>query len=252
MSARASAIPPGFICGALLLAACVKIPTGSDEVLSIEFAPLPSPSVVVGDTLRDSSGMVSPVRVAAFNYSGDVVQSPTIRYSAIDRGIRVDSLTGIVVGDSVRPTARILARVNGVNGTAALAVTYRPDTVLISSGRDSLLYSLTDTASNVSRGLGIRLLHGAAAGDTSVASYRVGFRILSPAGPPLARLVDDNGKDASADTTDAGGIATRRIKLDVTRLTSASDSIVVQANVRYRGISVKGSPARLVLKVKPR
>lgn len=240
------------MCGALLLAACVEIPTGSDEVLSIEFTSLPSPSIVVGDTLRDSSGVVSPVRVTAFNYSGDIVQSPTIRYSAIDRGIRVDSLTGIVLGDSVRTSARILARINGLNGATALAVTYRPDTVLIPSGRDSLLYSLSDTTSNVSRGLGVRLRHGAAAGDTSVASYRVSFRILTPSDPQLARLVDDNGKDASADTTDAGGIATRRIKLDVTRLKSANDSIIVQANVRYRGISVKGSPARLVLKVKPR
>lgn len=252
MSARAGAIPLGFICGAVLLAACVEIPTGSDEVLSIEFTSLPSPSVVVGDTLRDSAGVVSPVRVTAFNYSGDIVASPIIRYSAIDRGIRVDSLTGIVIGDSVRATARILARVNGLNGTAPLAVTHRPDTVLVSNERDSLLYSLTDTASNVSRGLGVRLRHGAAAGDTSVASYRVSFRIISPSDPQLARLVDDNGKESSADTTDAGGVATRRIRLDVARLTAVNDSIVVQANVRYRGVSVKGSPARLVLKVKPR
>ena len=252
MSGRAGAIPRGFVCGAILLASCVEIPTGSDDVLSIEFSALPSPSVVVGDTLRDSTGVVSPVKLTAFNYSGDVVAAPTVRYSAIDRGIRVDSLTGIVIGDSVRTAARILARVNGVNGTATLAVTLRPDTVILSNARDSLSYSLTDTASNVSRALGVRLRHGAAAGDTSVASYRVSFRILSPSEAQLARLVDDNGKTSSVDTTDAGGIAARRIKLDVTRLTSATDSIVVQAIVRYRGVSVKGSPARLVLKVKPR
>lgn len=247
----AGAIPLGFICGAALLAACVEIPTGSDEILSVEFGPLPSPSVVVVDTLRDSAGVVAPLRLTAFNFSGDIVASPAVRYTAIDRGIRVDSVTGVVIGDSVRTSARIMARVDGINAVAALAVTYRPDTVLLSNGRDSLLYSLTDTAANISRAIGVRLRHGAAAGDTSVASYRVSFRVVSPSNSQLARLVDESGRTSPTDTTDAGGIAARRIRLDVTRLTSVSDSIVVQASVLYRGVNVKGSPARLVLKVKP-
>jgi hypothetical protein len=80
----------------------------------------------------------------------------------------------------------------------------------------------------------------------------VSFRIVSPPDTAFARLVNDAGARSSIDTTDAAGIAKRRVKLDVTRLTSLTDSVIVQATVKYRGVNVRGSPARLVLKVKPK
>ena len=86
--------------------------------------------------------------------------------------------------------------------------------------------------------------------DSVVSSYLVSFRIVSPADTLLFRLVDERGVRSSLDTTDASGIATRRIRLDVARLTSLTDSVIVQASVKYRGTNVRGSPARLVLKVK--
>jgi hypothetical protein len=64
--------------------------------------------------------------------------------------------------------------------------------------------------------------------------------------------VNDAGARSSVDTTDASGVARRRIRLDVTRLTNLTDSVIVQATVKYRGVNVRGSPARLVLKVKPK
>jgi hypothetical protein len=88
--------------------------------------------------------------------------------------------------------------------------------------------------------------------DTSaVASYLVSFQIVSPADTALASLVGDNRARSSLDTTDASGVAGRRVKLDVTRLTTLVDSVIVNAFVRYRGANVPGSPMRLVLKVKP-
>ncbi len=252
MTHRAGAIPLGFISGVILLVACVDIPTGANDVLSMKLNALPFPSVVVGDTLRDSTGAVSPVRITAFNYSGDSVTSPVVEFSVLDRGIRVGSLTGIVIGDSVRSSARILATLKGLTATAVVAVTFRPDSVALSNGRDSLSYSLTDTTANVSPSLGVKVIHGPAASDTAVASYFVSFRIVSPATIGVAELVTENGRPSSADTTDASGVASRRIKLDPTKLTAVTDSVIVQASVRYRGINVKGSPARLVLKVKPK
>lgn len=252
MTPRAGAIPIGFISGVILLAACVEIPTGANDVLSMQLNALPAPSVVVGDTLRDSSGVVSPIGITAYNYSGDSATSPVVRFSVLDRGIRVDSVTGIVIGDSVRSTARVLARLNGLTATAVLAVTLRPDTVGLSNGRDSLSYSLTDSTANLSPAIGIRVVHGAGASDSVVASYFVSFRIVSPTTTGLAELVADNGRASASDTTDASGIASRRIKLDPTKLTTVIDSVIVQASVKYRGANVKGSPARLVLKVKPK
>ncbi|MEO8192810.1 MAG: hypothetical protein ABI681_03090 [Gemmatimonadales bacterium] len=238
--------------GAILTAACVDIPTGASEVLSFQFNPLPSPAVVVGDTLRDSSGAVAPLTVTAYNYNGEIATDPPIRYSSLDRGIRVDSLTGIVIGDSVRSAGRILATVKGFTGTVSLAVTLRPDTVIESNARDSLSYSLTDSTANVSNAIGIRVIHGPVAGDSSVASWVVRFRITSPTDTVLARLVNESGIRSAVDTTDAGGVASRKIRLDPTRLTALVDSVIVQASVAYRGQDVRGSPLRLVLKVKPK
>ena len=242
-----------LISGAMLLAACVEIPTGENDILSFEFAPLPSPSVVVGDSLRDTLGIVKGITLRAFNYSGDEVQDPEVTFTAVDRGVRVNSTTGVVVGDSVRSSARIVATLRELTSTVTIAVTQRPDTVIGSNDRDSLAYSAIDTASNVSPTIGVRVLTQSPAGtDSSVASYLVSFLITSPSDTALARLVNESGGRSSLDTTDSRGIAGRRIKLDVTRLTSLSDSVIVQAFVKYRGVNVRGSPRRLVLKVKPK
>ena len=251
MSKRAGAIPLTILSAAVFIAACVEVPTGANDVLSIQFDPLPSPSVVVGDSLRDTLGVVRGLTVTAFNYSGTEIENPPVTFSTIDRGIKVDSVTGIVTGDSVRSNARIFATVRGLTVTAPLAVTFRPDTVIESNSRDSLSYSVLDTAANVSAPMGVKVLHKTATDSAAVASYLVSFQIISPADTVLARLVGDNRARSSLDTTDASGVAGRRIKLDVTRLTALVDSVIVHAFVRYKGANVPGSPMRLVLKVKP-
>jgi len=248
---RRGAFPLTFISAAIFIAACVDIPTGSNDVLSIQFNPLPAPGVVVGDSLRDTLGIVQPVSVTAFNFSGAEITDPPVRFSTIDRGIKVDSVTGIVTGDSVQSSSRIFATIGGLSVSTRIAVVLRPDTVAGSNTLDSLLYSLVDTL-NVSSGLGVKVLHTTPTGTTGVASYLVSFAVVSPPDTALAILVGDAGARSSLDTTDASGVATRRIRLDVSRLTSLEDSIIVQAFVRYRGVNLPGSPARLVLRVKPK
>lgn len=247
---RAGAIPLTFLAGAIFIAACVEIPTGANEVLSMEFDPLPSPSVIVGDSLRDSLGVARPVTFRAFNFKGDEIENPGGTFSTVDRGIRVDATKGYVLGDSVRSAARIFAEIDGLRSFVTIAVSLRPDTVVGSNARDSLSYSLTDTA-NVSAPLGVKVLHGATT-DSAVAAYLVSFRILSPPDTAFAHLVNESGARSSIDTTDAGGVGSRRVKLDVSRITALTDSVIVQATVKYRGVNVRGSPVRLVLKVKPK
>ena len=249
---RMSGLAAALTAVAIILA-CVDIPTGADDVLSFQFEPLPFPAVVQGDTLRNASGAVAPLRVSAYNHLGDEVTGLVVRFSALDRRIRVDSVTGIVVGDSASATpSRVLATVDGLTGVINLPVTLRPDTVIGSNVRDSLSYSLTDTLLNVSPALSVKVIHGPAAGDTAVRNYPVTFTVVSPTDTALARLVDESGRRSGTDTTDASGIASRRIRIDPVRLTSQVDSIIVNAAVRYRGTHVRGSPMRLVLRVKPR
>jgi hypothetical protein len=235
----------------VLVLACVDIPTSSSSILSFEFDPLPSPSVVVGDSLRDSLGVAKPITFKAFNYSGEQVTNPPVQFTALDRGIHVDALKGYVIGDSARSQARISARLDDISSTVTLVVTLRPDTIIGSNARDSLAYSLSDTL-NVSPAVGVKLIHGKPAGDSAVASYVVSFRIASQPASQPAQLVNDANRASQSDTTDASGVASRKIRLDVTKITNPVDSVIIEARAQFKGALVAGAPVRLVVKFKPK
>ncbi|MBA3656553.1 MAG: hypothetical protein H0W69_04285 [Gemmatimonadaceae bacterium] len=237
----------------LLLCACTDIPSGAGAVASIQFDSLPSPSVVLGDTLRDESGRVAPLSARAFAYGAREIIAPPFRYSTLDRGLTIDSVTGRVIGDSVRATpARVIAAVAGLQALLPIPVVFKPDTVVISAGRDSLAYSLTDSTVNISPSLSVVLRHTLTQPDSLVRSYLVKFAITNQADTLAAQLVNDAGGASSRDTTDLSGTASRKLRIRPTRLKSITDSVVVSASVTYRGAHVRGSPARLVLKVKPK
>jgi hypothetical protein len=231
---------------------CTNIPTSESAVLSLTLDTLPAPAVVVGDTLRDSTGRMTPIHATVFNFQNGVVTTPELRFHALDRGLTVDSLTGIVTGDSVRDTpARIAISVSGLQAVELLGVTLRPDTVLAVNGRDSLAYSLLDSTKNISPSLSVRVRHSLTSADSAVKSYIVSFAVVSPSDPLLATLVNDAGIASRVDTTDVSGLAGRSIRLNPVRLTALNDSVIVQATVKYRGAQLRGSPVRLVLKVSP-
>jgi hypothetical protein len=235
--------------------ACEDLSGDSKSVLSLEFDSLATPSVVVGDTLRDTTGAVALPVVHAFNFNGDEIESAPIWFQSPDSGISVDSATGIVVGDSLRSTpARIIATIAKLQAIQQVTVTLRPDLIGGQHVSDSLEYSLLDTTQNVSPVLSIKLTHGAAPNDSAVPAYIVSFSIVSESAPELGELVNESKKPSSVDTTDASGIAGRAIRLHPLLLSSDNpvDSIIVNATAKYRGVPVSGSPVRLVLKVKPR
>jgi hypothetical protein len=236
-----------------VVAACTDVSGSSTSVLSIEFDTLPSPSVVVGDTLRDTTGAVVRPVVRAFNFDGDEIPGAPVFFLSPDSGVTVDSVTGIIVGDSLRSTpARIIANVGNLQSIQRVNLTLRPDTIVPVSAFDSLLYSITDTTKFVSlRPLTVMLKHGVAPNDSAVTSYIVSFAIVSQPDPELAELVNDAGAPSAIDTTDGSGIAGRKIRLHPLHLTSEVDSIVINATAKYRGAPVAGSPVRLVLLFKP-
>lgn len=238
----------------LIAVACTDISGSSTSVLSIQFDSLSAPSVVVGDTLRDTTGAVIRPVVHAFNFQGEEIIPAPVFFLSPDSGITVDSVTGIVVGDSLRSTpARIVATVGTLQAIQNVDVTLRPDLVQAVNALDSLQYSLLDTTLNLSPLLTVALTHGVAPNDSSVKSYIVSFAIVAQSNPQLGELVNDAGKASVVDTTDASGIAGRKIRLHPLFLSSgtAVDSIVVNATAKYRGTQVNGSPVRLVLLLKP-
>jgi hypothetical protein len=233
---------------------CKEISGSPTSVLSIQFDTLPAPSVVLGDTLRDTTGAVVKPVVHAFNFQGAEITPVPVRFLSPDTGVTVDSATGIVVGDSLRSTpARIVATVGTLQAIQLVDVTLRPDIIQAVNRRDSLLYSLIDSTQNLSAPLQVKLTHGIPPNDSAVKSYLVSFAIVSQSNPQLGQLVNDAGSPSVVATTDASGIAGRKIRLHPLFLSSgkAVDSIVVNATAKYRGLPVNGSPVRLVLLLKP-
>jgi hypothetical protein len=237
----------------LVAIGCTDIISGSSTgVLSIQFDSLAAPSVVVGDTLRDTTGAVARPVVHVFNFKGTEIIPAPVYFLSPDSGITVDSATGIVVADSLRSTpARIIATVGTLQAIQKVDVTLSPDLIQAVNGLDSLQYSPIDSTLNVSPQLQVKLTHGVAPNDSAVKSYIVSFAIVAQSNPQLGQLVNDAGQASVVAATDVSGIAGRRIRLHPLFLTSAVDSIVVNATTKYRGVQVNGSPVRLVLLLKP-
>ena len=66
-----------FVACAIVAVACLDMSAPSGAA-SISLLQLPSPSVVRGDTMRDSAGNVAPVTVTSFNVQGEPI--PTIPF----------------------------------------------------------------------------------------------------------------------------------------------------------------------------
>lgn len=238
-----------------LAAACTDIETGPNVATSIEFTALPFPAVVAGDTLRDSSGVAAPLRAQVFNSDNEVIVDAPVRYAALDTVVTADSTTGAVVaGAAADRQARVIAYIGSLQSQPLrLSVVPRPDSLARSGTIDTLRYSVIDTTQNLSGELAVRVLHRVAGGAAAaVRDWIVTFTLQTPADSARARIVTANERPATVDTTGADGIASRKVRLFPAGLTSARDSIVVLARVRYRGAQIAGSPLRLVLPVQPR
>jgi hypothetical protein len=64
--------------------------------------------------------------------------------------------------------------------------------------------------------------------------------------------VNDANRASQSDTTDASGVASRKIRLDVTKITNPVDSVIIEARAQFKGALVAGAPVRLVVKFKPK
>jgi len=248
--------------------ACAEIGLGPNEAAAIELDPFPSPSVVVGDTLRNIDGVVAPVRARVFNVRGDVIDDAAPQYLYadfnIDSALAINPTTGVVIAKKlVSGDKRIAARIGGsLQVLRGLRIVTRPDSVNGASLTDILGTSLPDTGrrgldANSTRALTVTVRHLEAGAITGAASWPVRFQLLNPANPTndtmaAAYLIDDQGRASTIDTTDGSGFAGRRVRVRALQFPSGTgvDSVVVRATVTYKGKQLKGSPVRLAAAVR--
>jgi hypothetical protein len=236
---------------------CGDVPTFPEGVAYISAVVSPSMTVAAGDTLRDSSGRASPLRVYAFGRNGDTLQGIPVRFlvTSLDTGLRIDSTTGLTVAsDSVRPV-RIVGQVVGQLQTPefTLQVVPQPDSLQAAPVSDSIrpdsIYAgivspiLGLTVSGERRGVRVGVPY-------IVVRYEIARVVLSPGAeaPPDSSiaLVDDSKRfnlrtpRISLDTTDANGLVSRRVRVTI----DAFDSVYVTVTARdLKGKPLHGSPA---------
>lgn len=246
---------------AAVVGACRAIPAPTNGVLSVSEVQLPSPSVVVNDTMRDSTGSAAPLRVFAFGVGGpaDTLTNVTVQFVVFDRGAHVTP-DGYLIGDSVRSSpVRIIGSVGTLQtSTVSVPVVPVPDS-LGPAGPTTLApdtFSFAKPQSYFTSALSARVL-SADAPPVAVPSFVVRWTIVSQPhganGAATGVLVSANNQPATADTTDATGSVSLRVHLDPVALDSlaAPDSFVVQAHVEYRGVPLRGSPLQFVVPIVP-
>jgi hypothetical protein len=242
--------------------ACVDMSAPSGPA-SISVLKLPSPSVVVGDVMRDSNGTPAPLTVVAFDANGAEIGGAVAQFFVTDtlHYAHIDAKNQ-VVGDNIGNT-RILGQVGSLQTSAVLVpVTYAPDHIAISAKADSLDVPFgIDSA----RSIGTLALPVSvrSAGDSIAQGFIVRYTIThapataESAKSPAVYLSDDAGKVTQADTSDASGQASPKLTVNSRLLRdeagfldrSVKDSVVVEASAKYKGALLKGSPLRFVVKL---
>jgi hypothetical protein len=256
----------GVMIGASL--SCTDLPTDPKTPFAISFRRAPSPSVVLGDVLRDSTGAPAPLKAVAFNLRGDTIQDATVTYFLVAKdsqpvALGGDQITALADTAYIGDTARVVAVAGGVQSTPLrIVVTVRPDSIR-RIGADTVRFLLpaVDTLPQ-SAAMQVKLLHMVTASertrDTIVPVYEVRYRVDSTSShltdTSYVTINDESRHYAPVDTTDANGIAARQLRVRRAKYPypyeqippggSAVDTVYVSATARYRGTAVTGSPIR--------
>jgi hypothetical protein len=242
----------------LSLSACIDWSVDPDEIVAIEFPEPPYPSVVAGDTLRDSTGAVAPLTATFFDGAGNPVPGTPVEFLTRDTTVRIvgDLVVGTPKNDG---TARLIASGAGIQSIVRQiqVVPYSPRSLLAQGTVDTLRLSLLGTLEeNTSGPISARVADSS--GTNGIRSWIVSFTlqyhgVVVPAGDTTAVwLVNDAGRPSQVDTTDTQGIAARRVRYRVGTTVPPVDSAIVIARASYRGAPLAGSPVQRVLPIRPK
>jgi len=255
---RRIALPLATI-AALTALACVDMSAPSGAA-SISALLLPSPSVVVGDTMRDSTGAVAALRVIAYDANNTPISGLATSFFVTDTAkIAHIANSSFLVGDK-QGSIHVIGQVTGVQTVPVpVPVTVAPTTFALAGTIPDTIFGTIagDTTQSISnQAIGVTLK---GKGDTAVVSFVVKYDLkYAPAtkpgsATPAVFIGADASKASPVDTTDASGSASRSIiarsfLLADQQLAAGqkTDSIVLLISTSYKGVLVGGSPLRVV------
>jgi len=237
----------------LLGAACTEVSTDPNAIVAVQFIGSPYPSIVAGDSLRDSLGALQPLRATGLNYKGDPIEGAGFVFSSPDTVLRVFE-TGDVFATR-RKTDATPARVFATAGKLqsvpdSLFVVQRADSIKPTKQADTIFFDpARGGASADPLVIPTTLLFGVF-GDTAtgkpkapVPAWLVSFQLryhgttISPTDTSYAYTFEVNSAKTariptSVDTTDASGATSRRVF--VRTLSVPEDTVVLIATIRQR------------------
>jgi len=242
------------VIGAVIGVACVDMsaPKGPASISALQ---LPSPSVVIGDVMRDSTGAPAKLSVIAYDANGARLTDVSPQFFVTDTGaVATVDLTGTVTGTKAG-TVHVVGQVGTLQTPAAtIFVTVAPKLIARASTKvDTLFAPLSaDTIHRGTAAAGVTV-----SGDTGVgaAGFIVKYALVygPPTNPtsktPAVFLADDQGNPSTVDTTDASGHASRSVVVITGLLGGKVDSAVVTAQTSYKGALVSPSPIRIVFPI---
>ncbi|MGH7618415.1 MAG: hypothetical protein ACREPM_14435 [Gemmatimonadaceae bacterium] len=242
--------------------ACVDMsaPKGPASISNLK---LPSPSVVVGDVMRDSTGAPAPLTIVAFNSAGVPTTAANAEFFITD-STKAAHLNGgtLLAGDKIGATIIIGQLGNLQTSSVTIPVTYLPFK-MVHAGTDSALTAAatSDTSVNTFANL---MLTVTSAEDSGSAGIVVQYALLhappsvTNAAHPAVFIADNSGHIATTDTTQATGTSTRRLMVFPALLAeeaallggTTTDSAIVEARASYKGALLNGAPVRFVIPIR--
>ncbi|HEU4586064.1 MAG TPA: hypothetical protein VFR95_09955 [Gemmatimonadaceae bacterium] len=232
------------VMGAAGVLACTKVNTGPTVPVAIEtFAP-PLPSVVVGDTMRDTAGNVAPLRATVYNADGNPIPDAPIHFLALDslHRIMLDTVTGIVVGRDTGQ-ARVIARVGNLESQPIpITVVLRPTAIIpLDPLVDTLNFTIDfTTGRDTLQNLRVRLIHVEGTDTVGVPSFLVRYDFEYPPGfgnndSTKVQLVDGTSRRAALFATTASDGSTSQALRITPFATPDTDSVIVTARAAQPG-----------------
>lgn len=253
---------------AVIAVACISMEGPKNGAASISVIGLPSPSVVKGDTMRDSLGNAAPLQIAAYDGSGNVLSGVKPAFFLLDTGLAVIDSAGrfISTGPTSSTGARVVATLDGLQTPPVpVPISVAPAFIMLTPGISDTLCALysnePDSTKTVSPPLSVTV-KGSDSVSTAqgfIAIYSLRYSPASMDSVPTAYLSDDTGRPMARDTSKANGQTGRRVDLRFEKLANdsirtglESDSIGVDVSVLYRGSALPGSPIHFVVPIRVR
>lgn len=277
MSGERRALVGGAALLAALAGACAEVGGGPNAAVSLGFD-TSTVAVVVGDTLRDTTGLVLPLRAFAFDATGDTLRAPAVPVTYLVApsdsadGAAVVRVEGaLLIGVRLRSTpGRVFATAGGLQSLPkSVDVIRRPTRLVAGAAADSAIYVPNAGQSALSAG-GAQLRVTADSAGTAVGVRRVAVRFaIERAAARVADsvvLIDERAPTftppnlfvprSPLDTSDASGVAGRRVLIYLRAGATGADTVVLRATAAYptqfRSASLAADTVRITVPVRPR